>query len=329
MGKQEDALLEYCNQNRRFAELANGLLFGGETYLKAEELTDVDRRQEHSSGRGRKRVRHRYRDISKEAKGLKIHLIIGAELQEHVDYVMPLRVMDMDVLGYLRQRKLIAGKLRQSGITLSRDEYLSRFRKDDRLTPEVTFVIYLGDEPWDGARSLHELLDFNQVPEQARQYVENYRLHILDVRHTSDEELRKFPSDIRLMLFFIKYTEDKTALANLQALTGCETIEEDTFEALAQYTNEPKLIEWKKKEGKEGEVNMCKGLRDLIADGMADGVAMTQLNLIQKKIQKGKSLSVIAEELEETEENIQKFYELIKKHPEDDVTKLLELWKKA
>ncbi len=36
MGKQEDALLEYCNQNRRFAELANGLLFGGETYISVQ-----------------------------------------------------------------------------------------------------------------------------------------------------------------------------------------------------------------------------------------------------------------------------------------------------
>lgn len=36
MEKQEDALLEYCNQNRRFAELANGLLFGGETYISVQ-----------------------------------------------------------------------------------------------------------------------------------------------------------------------------------------------------------------------------------------------------------------------------------------------------
>lgn len=151
------------------------------------------------------------------------------------------------ILGYLRQKKLLSGKFRQNQVAVTKDEFLSGMQKGDKLIPEVTLVLYLGEKPWDGAKSLHEMLDFEEVPEEMREYIEDYRLHILDVKHTSDEELRKFPRDIRFMLLFIKYTEDKKALMRLKELAGCEEVEEDTFETLSEYVNEPALIEWKKK----------------------------------------------------------------------------------
>lgn len=55
MGKKEDSLIEYYNQKQRFAELMNGFLFEGKPCLKAEDVTDADRRQEHQTrGRGEK-----------------------------------------------------------------------------------------------------------------------------------------------------------------------------------------------------------------------------------------------------------------------------------
>ena len=331
MGRKENALIEYCNQKQRFAELVNEFLFEGESYLRAEELEDADRRQEHGSGKKRKTLRHRYRDVSKRANGLKVHLVIGAEMQEHVDYAMVLRSMDMDTLGYLGQKKRISEMYLHSESRLSGDEYLSRFRKSDRLIPEVTLVLYLGEQPWDGARNLYELLDFERVPEKARKYIQNYNLHILDVKHTADEEFQKYPRDIRFLLMFIKYTEDKEALAKLGELTGCDVIDTDTFDALTEYTNEPELMKWKEKEEKDGEVSMCKGIRDLVADGRAEGKAEGEikklLELIQKKIQKGKSLTDTAEELEETEENIAGLYNLVKSHPGEPMEKLLDLIK--
>lgn len=284
MGKKENSLIEYYNKNQRFAELINGYFFDGKAYLQEEMLSDADRRQEHSTGRGGRWMRHRYRDIWKQAKGMRLHVIIGAEIQEHVDYAMPLRVADMDILGYLRQKKLLSGKFRQNLETVSKDEFLSGMQKEDKLVPEVTLVLYLGEKPWDGAKSLHEMLDFEEVPEEMREYIEDYRIHILDVKHTSDEELRKFPRDIRFMLLFIKYTEDKEALMRLKELAGCEEVEEDTFETLSEYVNEPALMEWKKKEERKGDISMCNGLRELIADGRAEGkeegekIALDKLN---------------------------------------------------
>lgn len=141
----------------------------------------------------------------------------------------------------------------------------------------------------DGAKSLHELLDFEGVPEEARKYIGNYGIHILDVRNMPDEELQKFQGDIGFMLLLIKHAKDKKALGNLAGMPEYREIGEDTLDALAEYLNEPVLMSWKEKSEKEGDESMCEGLREL------------------------------------TEETIRTLYELVKAHPEEDAEKLLKL----
>lgn len=51
------------------------------------------------------------------------------------------------------------------------------------------------------------------------------------------------------------------------------------------------------------------------------------ITLIQKKVQKGKTLAETADELEETEENISRLYILVKEHPDEDAEKIMELMK--
>ena len=40
---------------------------------------------------------------------------------------------------------------------------LSPLKKEDRLNPVITLVLYIGEKPWDASESLHELLDFTDV----------------------------------------------------------------------------------------------------------------------------------------------------------------------
>ena len=191
---------------------------------------------------------------------------------------------DMDVISYTHQKELLAAEHRRKKDlnTASSGEFLTGMAKGDRLAPVVTLVLYLNDKPWDGARSLHEMLNFKNISEKAKKYIENYNIHILDVCHTPDRELQKFPPDIRFMLMFIKYTKDKKALADIRQLCGQETIAEDTFDALADYMNEPELRKMKEKAGTEkGRINMCEGLRELMADSKAEGREETLLNSIK------------------------------------------------
>ena len=300
MGKKENPLLDYYSQNERFAQLLNGWLFQGEPHWKAGDICDADRRQDGKSRKGRA-YRHKYRDLYKELDDALVHLFIGAELQEHVDYAMPLRIMDSDVLSYLHQKKTVgknhtndkddkedaantnaketsdsAG--RQS---LTADEYLSRFSKADRLQPVITLVLYCGEKEWDGARRLHELLDLDKLPSSIRGYVADYPM------------------------MCIKYAKDKEAFSRLRELTGTAVVSAYTCEKIAEYLGEPELLHGEA--GTEGGRNMCKAIRDLVEDGRNEGIQLAKnvLRMAGEQI----PAEEIARELSITKEEVEKILE--------------------
>ena len=337
MGKKENPLLSYYSQDGRFAELLNGWFFEGKPHWRAGDLRDADRRQDGRSEKGRT-YRHKYRDLYKELDDALVHLFIGTELQEHVDYAMPLRAMDSDVLSYLHQKKTV-GKNHTNDKDVREDtedtedaedtenaentdakealdstgrqpltagEYLSRFSKADRLQPVITLILYCGEKEWDGARRLHELLDLERLPDSVKPYVADYPIHILDVCHTPDERLRQFPPDICFLLMCIKYAKDKEAFSRLRELTGTAVVSADTCEAIAEYLGEPELLE--RGAGAEGGRNMCKAIRDLVEDGRNEGrnegiqLAKNVLRMAGEQIpaeEIARELSITKEEVEQ------------------------------
>ena len=83
-----------------------------------------------------------------------------------------------------------------------------------------------------------------------------------------------------------------------------------------QYTNATELIEAKEYYEKEGMVDMCKALTELIEDGKQEGKQLGKdeklTELVVKKVKKGLSVSEIADVLEEDEETIRKIIESLK-----------------
>ena len=269
MGKKENPLLAYYDQDERFAELMNGWFFGGKPYWKAENISAADRRQDGRSRKGRE-YRNRYRDLFKKLDNTLVRLFIGAELMEYVDYAMPLRVLDSDTLSYLHQKKAVSRKHMERK-DLAGGEFLSHFSKEDRLLPVITLVLYCGEAPWDGARRLHELLELEHIPEVMKECVADYPIHILDVCHTPDEQLREFPSDICFMLLCIKYAKDKEAFSRLKELAGFAIVSEDTYETIAEYLGEPELLE-NREQAEKGGKDMCEAIRALVEDGRNEGL---------------------------------------------------------
>ena len=63
---------------------------------------------------------------------------------------------------------------------------------------------------------------------------------------------------------------------------------------------------------------------DLREEGREIGDALRLISLIQKKIQKSKTLEVIADEIEETPDSIQPIYDLIKQYPDKSAEEIYE-----
>ncbi len=62
---------------------------------------------------------------------------------------------------------------------LSEDEYLSRMKNTDKFIPVITIVVYYGEKPWDGATSLHGMLN---IPKEMELFINDYKMHLVEAR---------------------------------------------------------------------------------------------------------------------------------------------------
>lgn len=272
MGRKEEPMIEFYEKRQHFAELMNGWLFGGQEEISPEQVRSMNSRYTAKSGKGyRRRYRSRYRDVIKRIEGSQIHLILGTEIQSYIDYAMPVRIMDYDAVEYSAQISDILQKNRREN---PKQVNLSAIEKTDLLTPILTFVLYLGEEPWDAANNLHNILDFSKVPEKLKQYIPDYPFRVLDVCHTLDERLLEFPDDIACMFLILKYQKDKKKLLEVvERFQMFQNVSEDAYDAVWTYTNERKLLEIKDKSQEEnGGVNVCQAIRELVEDGKNEGI---------------------------------------------------------
>lgn len=170
----------------------------------------------------------KYRDLLKiwEAMtdGRMIYVIMGAEIQGKVHYAMSVKDMLYDAIGYSNQVEETRCSLKkQKGedeegeadlyadegvlkIKLTSEEFLSGFRKTDRLIPIVTAVLYVGAEPWDGPKSLLEMMDIQD--KRILPFLNDYKLNIISAADMPDEDFERFHTDLGFTMKVIKHQKD-------------------------------------------------------------------------------------------------------------------------
>lgn len=202
MGQKDLQQGEYFDSNIRFADVYNGILFGGNTVIKPEELEECDSVliQVLEKQKGEKVIA----DKIKRWKGQ--HLaIFSLENQNYVDYGMVIRVMKEEAMMYERQRKKLLENYTIEGKKLaSGNEFLSGMKKECKFLPVIPLVLYMGkDECWDGAISLYELLD---IDDDLKPYVNNYKINLYDYHRETD--FSKFKTENKIMFELLYYNDN-------------------------------------------------------------------------------------------------------------------------
>ena len=320
-----DLIHKRClGDNVRYADLINGLLFRGRQEICPEDLQELD-----SPASDLKE-----RDIVKKVGCGTKFAVIGVENQEKVHYAMPFRSMLYDAQEYDRQVRRIRKEVRKNRkkkveITevekLTEAEYLSGFRKRDKLMPCITLVLYYGDE-WDGPRELADILDLSDLPPELRKYVNNYPLHLFSVKDFTDKDTEVFKSDLKLIFDFIRCSKDKNKLIKLvEGNSEYREMDEDAYDMVMLYTNTKELMA-KKADYKKGEkLDMCEAIRGLMEDaqqiGMEQGIELGRsegyiqggtemLILVQKMIENGEAEKVAMLSDKKVYEEMLRKYEL-------------------
>ncbi|MDE5782132.1 MAG: Rpn family recombination-promoting nuclease/putative transposase [Lachnospiraceae bacterium] len=280
MGRNDISLKAYLSNKRRFADLFNCTLMGGSQVIDPNRLENSPTVMSVSDENG---FMERINDISMRYRfGNSSLALITLENQEYIDYAMPLRVMLQQALAYDRQLKEIKSQNKNHTLQGS-GEFLSKVKKADKILPVVILVAYWGEDEWDGAKSIHDMMDFEPQTEMLRQFVPEYKINFVNLKEYKDSE--NFKTELRMFsgLYFCKNSKfckkrRRKMSKYIESHKECVNIDSDTFWAIANISDIGCLKGLEKYKEKE-EIDMCKAFEENWLDGLEKG--------IEKGIEKG------------------------------------------
>ena len=223
MGAIDTEGKQYLSNPVFFADAFNYLLYDGEQVINPEELRELDTTElTVPYGNNARFPVQKYRDLLKLWNAMMdenaIYVILGAELQDKVHYGMPVKDGLYDMLGYSKQIAEIRRSYRQDSvdqegeitvdngvlkIKLASEEFLSGLRKEDKLIPIITAVVYFGEKPWDGPRSLFEMLDVRD--ERLYRFLSDYKLNLISPADMDEDEFVKFHTELGFAMKLLKH----------------------------------------------------------------------------------------------------------------------------
>ncbi len=171
----EKLLFDY---NDVFADVINGYVFKGIQRIDKNQLKEGKMRSQFKADD--RMLHEQERDILKEWYDSNIRIAIcGIENQTIPDEYMPLRVISYDGASYKSQL----------------------IEKTKKVVPVITVVLYFGtDKRWEFPRNLKNIL---KIPPEMDDFVNDYRINVLEVAWMDEIELNHFNSDFKIVANFL------------------------------------------------------------------------------------------------------------------------------
>ncbi len=270
MGKLNTAMRSFLCDRERFADLFNGVFFQGKTVIRADRLLEASGVYSDMA----ESPLDRTRDLEMVTGDGETLRILALENQANVDYTLPYRCMQYDVLEYGRQlremKKYNKGRKRLS----TPGERLCGITRQDRLAPVYTLCLYHGEEPWDGPLSLRDMVELGADREDMGRFFADYPITLFCVNE--QDSFRMFHTELREVFAVMGCRRDKRQLYEIFLRDPAyRSLDEDTLKVMSVILNAPKLWSERekyinRKEDREG-YDMCQAMRELLADATAAG----------------------------------------------------------
>lgn len=275
MSEKDGQAKKFLEANERFADAFNYFMYDGEQVIRPEDLEERDTTELLTvygidlNGNINGKTQQRWRDLLKHAIIKKInghcYVLFGIENQSEIHYAMVVRNMISDALNYGSQITEIARKHRVCKDTESRAEFLSGFKKDDKLVPVITLTIYWGADEWDGPRSLYDMFRKSDRDEFSK-FVSDYKLNL--IMPSEIEDFSKFSTELGDVLEIIKASNDKTEMVRVISTNHkFKAVDNEVIGIVKAYTG---LNIKANQEG--GKTDMCKAAEELERSCEAKGI---------------------------------------------------------
>lgn len=291
MSKIDVCTKAYMSNPRFFSDAFNYYFFHGEKVVKPEELTVQDIAEiALPYGNGEDDIiipAQKFRDNLKKWTIMTsrdaTYMLLGVENQANVHYAMPIRNMLYDALNYSSQVEAI-GKKHRRRKDIEGDEFLSGFKKQDKVKPIFTLVIYWGTKEWDAPKSLYEMMDIKEeMIGIIKEYVDDYKLHVI-----VPNEIENFEQFSTELGYCLRYIQSSTSRLKLEQLLKDH---KDVYSRFDKVSG--KLIQvvtntiLPKEAEREDSINMCKAIEDMMKDAEAKGTEKAVLETAKRFFETG------------------------------------------
>lgn len=272
MGKVDIATKQYMSHRDVIADAFNFYIYDGRQIIKPEKLQKIDTAEiflpyGNDADIAVQKMRDNLMLWSMAMDNEAVYVVLGIENQDKIHYAMAVKNMLYDALQYAKQveeaKRSYRDKTKEKTVKLNSEEFLSGFKKEDKLMPVITLVIYFGDKDWDGAKSIHDMLSVDN--QELLSYIPDYRINLIEPAKISDEDYDKFKTDLGSIMQFIKHQSDKDG-SWIKGKQRFNHVEKEDVELINLITGS-KIVG----DEKEEVVDMCRAWENSINNAKSEG----------------------------------------------------------
>ena len=249
-----------------FADILNVLLFNGEDIIQPQALIPTEERSQLKIG---KTIHEQERDVAKIwVQGNIRFALFGLENQTKVEKDMVMRIISYDGTSYKEQ------------VIHNRRDGAEKWVP----YPAITMVLYFGERPWNGPRTLMELLG-STIPDSLRPFINDYKLHVFEIAFLPPEKVAMFKSDFRIVAdYFVQMRTNQNYIPSQETIIHMEEV----LKLMAALTNDTRFEDTANKVIKEGgSTTMCRVLDEVEARGEANGLLEGRLRTFYELVSDG------------------------------------------
>lgn len=181
--------------------------------------------------------------------------------------------------------------------------------------PTPHFVVFYNGEEEKEERKVLHLSDAFEQPEEDPEL--ELKVTMININYGKNKELMDACKDLRDYAFYVQKVRDYAKIMDIEAAVDKaieECIKNDVLtDILTKFKAEVKMVSLTEYDKELHEQTLKEeSWEDGWEEGWESGKLETLLNIVRKKMEKGKSIEVIAEELETEKDKIERIYEVIK-----------------
>ena len=311
MGRRDTLTNNFMKDPAHFADAFNFCFFNGRNVVNPCKLRIMDPTEigiifENNS----KEIVQKFRDVIKNTTIMEddkiTYLILGIENQTDIHYAMPVKVMIYDALNYGDQVAVKAKRHRKEKDLEPGGEFLSGFKRTDKIKPIITLTIYWGNRAWDGPRELRDM--FVDVDKELYQFINNYKLNLLVPNEIRD--FSKFSSSLGTAMRYLSASGNNEALQKVINDDNYRRLDVQTARLLGSLMG----FEVKVKKGQE-DFDMCEALLQRDNEKREEGEAKNFVQNVETLMQTtSQSLGEVLRLLKKTEQDYNDALKLLERN---------------